>query len=62
MPFGQSEDDRVVKVAGLRSAGAIRVGSIPTSRNGLVAQLVERGAYTFVYTYSNAKVAGSTPA
>jgi hypothetical protein len=31
------EDDRVVKVAGLRSAGAIRVGSIPTPRNGLVA-------------------------
>jgi hypothetical protein len=29
----QNEDDRVVKVAGLRSAGAIRVGSIPTPRN-----------------------------
>ena len=29
---------------------------------GPVAQLVERGAYTFMYTYSNAKVAGSNPA
>ena len=58
-----NEDDRVVKVAGLRSAGEIRVGSIPTPRkrsssksarcwttNGPVAQLVERGAYTLVYT------------
>jgi hypothetical protein len=105
----------VVKVAGLRSAGEIRVGSNPTPRirpcsssverflyteevgraalprvtslsvsyncrngpvarrcksacywtaNGPVAQLVERGAYTFVYTYSirHAKVAGSNPA
>ena len=29
---------------------------------GPVAQLVERGAYRFVYTYCNAEVAGSNPA
>ena len=62
----------MVKVAGLRSAGEIRVGSIPTPRNkvsrsfqtahdGLVAQLVERGAYTFVYTYGTPKSRVQSP-
>ena len=72
MQVRSNRDGRVVKAAGLRSAGAIRVGSIPTPCKGLrtthgpvayslwlfaartaygpVAQLVERGAYTLVYT------------
>ena len=35
---------------------------VSIDHHGPVAQLVERGAYRFVYTYCNAKVAGSTPA
>jgi hypothetical protein len=62
----------VVKETVLRTVGEIRVGSIPTPRkrvsrssqtahDGLVAQLVERGAYTFVYTYGTPKSRVQSP-
>ena len=48
------EDDRVVKVAVSRSAGAIRRGSNPLSRKACVAQMVE-------HLLCKLKVLGSIP-
>lgn len=51
-----------LKIVGLNPKPILTNRLVGLKPPGPVAQLVERGAYTFMYTYSNAKVAGSSPA